>query len=122
MEPAVASYAIVVSVTRTPSLTVALLTAHSRTLHNLWAEWQFGGGGRKPVKDFNSGEHGAMKNRYCFRKVLWYNVVDMVRAGNTAHMAIYDVYGENLSVTTKQKMQVDCRAGSWPAQLMVQRL
>ena len=50
----------------------------------------------------------------------------MVRAGDTAHTAcdkIYAAYGENLSVTKIiRKMQVDRRFGTWPAQLMVQRL
>ena len=112
------SNAVVADVAR-PSPLVASLIARPRTLHDLWAEWQVGGGGRKPAKDFNSGERGAVKNRYCFRKVLWYKVAEMVRAGDTAHTAcdkIYAAYGENLSVTKIiHKMQVDRRFGTWPA-------
>ena len=47
------------------------------------------------------GERGAVRNRYSFRKTLWYKVTEMVRAGNTAHVAcnkIYAAYGENLCV------------------------
>ena len=91
-----------ISVTHTPSPLVALFTAHPRTLHNLWAEWKFGGGGRKPAKDFNSRERGAVKIRYRFCGVLWHKVVEMVRTGDTAHVAcdkIYATYGKNLSVT-----------------------
>jgi hypothetical protein len=124
--PANVSNAVVAQVTHRPSPLVASLIARPRTLHDLWAEWQVGGGGRKPAKDFNSGERGAVKNRYCFRKVLWYKVAEMVRAGDTAHTAcdkIYAAYGENLSVTKIiRKMQVDRRSGTWPAQLTVQRL
>ena len=72
------------------------------------------------------GERGAVKTRYCFRKVIWYNVAEMVRAGDTAHTVcdkIYTTYGKNLSVTKDiRKMQVDHRSGTWPAQLMVQCL
>ena len=123
VEPADVSDAVIV---RTPSPLVASLVARPRTLHDLWAEWQFGGGGRKPAKDFNSSERGAVKNKYSFRKTLWDKVAEMVRAGDTAHIAcdkIYASYGENLSVTKiLKKMNVDRRSGTWPAQLTAQRL
>ena len=44
----------------------AELLARPRTLYNLWVEWQFGGAGRKPAKDFNSGERGTVKSKYSF--------------------------------------------------------
>ena len=49
----------------------AELISRPRTLHDLWAEWQVGGGGRKPAKDFNSGERGAVRSKYSFRKPFW---------------------------------------------------
>merc|ERR1712194_115436 len=54
------SNAVVADVAR-PSPLVASRIARPRTLHDLWAEWQVGGGGRKPAKDFNLGERGAVK-------------------------------------------------------------
>ena len=57
---------------------MVLLTTRPLTLRDLWVESQFGGGGQKPVKDFNLGEHCALKNRYCFCKVLWYKVAEMI--------------------------------------------
>ena len=34
----------------------AKLSAPPCTPQDLWIEWQFGGAGRKPAKDFNSGK------------------------------------------------------------------
>ena len=41
----------------------AELSARPCTLHDLWVEWIFGMTGRKPAKDFNSGERGAVKSK-----------------------------------------------------------
>ena len=57
----------------------AELSARPRTLHDLWVEWQFNRAGRKPAKDFNSGEQGAVKSRYSFRKAFWDKAVELVR-------------------------------------------
>ena len=85
-----------------------------------------GGGGRKPAKDFNSGERGAVKGVYSFRKPLWDKVAEMVRAGDTAQVAcdkIYASYGESLSVTAiLRKMAKDRKFGTWPDRLVVSRL
>ena len=97
-------HAVVASVTCTHSPLMTLLTARPRTLHNIWVEWKFRGGRLKPSKIFNLGMRGAMKNRYCFGKVLWYKMVEMVRVGDTAHVAcdkIYTAYCKNPKAATK---------------------
>ena len=103
----------------------AELIPRPRTLHDLWAEWQVGGGGRKPAKDFNSGERGAVRSKYSFRKPFWEKVSEMIRAGLTAQVAcdrIYACYGESLSVTQiLRKMHADRRSGMWPDGLRVDR-
>ena len=81
--------------------------------------------GRKPAKDFNSGERGAVKSKYSFRKAFWEKAAEMVRAGDTAQVAcdkIYSCYGESMSVTDiLRKMKADRRSGQWPERLIVQR-
>ena len=118
----------VVATIATPQAAAPLkadLLAHPRTLHNLWAEWQFGGPGRKPAKDLNSGKQGAVKISYSFRKAFWDKVAEMVRAGYTAHVAcdkIYACYGKSISVTDiLRKTKADHRSGQWPDRLIVQR-
>merc|ERR1712032_1258490 len=109
-----------------PSALTATLLPRPRTLYDLWEEFQLGGGGRKPAKDFNSGERGAVTSVYSFRKPFWDKVSEMVRAGNTAHVAcdkIYATYGESLNVTEiLRKMHADRRSGMWPEPLIVHRV
>lgn len=80
----------------------ALLSAHPRTLHNLWAEWEIGIGGRKAARNFSAHERGRVKHKFTRRKVFWDAVRWQVRLGHTAEVAIdriYDLYGRNRSVT-----------------------
>jgi len=126
VEPAAVSDSVAAQVSRPPAVLTASLMPRPRTLHDLWAEWQHGGGGRKPAKDFNSGERGAVRSVYSFRKPLWDKVAEMVRAGDTANVAcdkIYAAYGEGLSVTAiLRKMRADRKNGTWPDRLVVYRL
>ena len=126
VEPAAVSDAVAAQVSRPPAVLTASLMQRPRTLHDLWAEWQHGGGGRKPAKDFNSGERGAVRSVYSFRKPLLDKVAELVRAGDTANVAcdkIYAVYGEGLSVATiLRKMRADRKHGTWPDRLLVHRL
>ena len=66
-----------------------------------------------------------MKNKYSFCTPLWDKVAEMVRAGDTAHVAcdkIYAAYGESLSVTViLRKMHADRKSGMWPERLIVHR-
>ena len=95
------------------------------TVHDLWAEYQQGVGGRKPAKDFTSGERGAVRSVYSFRKPFWDKVAELVRAGDTATVAcdkVYQAYGEGLGVTAiLRKMRADRKHGTWPDRLLVQR-
>ena len=42
------------------------LCKNPKKLNVLWDEWEFGVGGRKPAKSFNSIERGASKSVYSF--------------------------------------------------------
>ena len=54
-EPVVPEAAAAIATPRATAPLRADLLARPRTLHDLWVEWQFGGPGKKPAKDFNSG-------------------------------------------------------------------
>jgi hypothetical protein len=97
----------------------AQLSKLPRTLDELWIEYDFGLGGRKAARLFTREERGGKnKHNYYRRNVLWKQVSDMVRAGESAQVAVDRVraaYGENLSVTaTLTKMLADKRRGGHP--------
>ena len=102
----------------------ALLSKSPRTLHTLWNEYEFGLANRKAAKDFTAAERGLVKYTYHRRKVLWDKVAEMVRSGWSANEAcnrIYEVYGENLSVTQiLNLMRKDRTNGGHPLLRMVQ--
>jgi hypothetical protein len=97
----------------------AVLMKHPRTLHDLWREYEFGAPGHKPAKDFTAAERGG-KNKHSFylRKFFWKKVAEMIRSGLDANDAcdrIYNVYGNNLSVSTiLRKLQSDSKTGGHP--------
>ena len=64
---------------------VATLTKTPRTLHALWQEYEIGGPGRKPVKDWTAQERGRHKHSVYKRKFFWNKVSEMVRAGIEAN-------------------------------------
>ena len=81
---------------------VSTLSPTPRTLFDLWTEYQYGIGGRKPAKDFAAAERGKVKYNYHRRKVVWDAIAALVRAGHTSDVAIdriYEIYGQNQSVT-----------------------
>ena len=47
---------------------VATLSKNPRTLQALWQEYEIGGPGRKPVKDWTAQERGKQKNSFYKRK------------------------------------------------------
>ena len=81
---------------------VPALSRLPKTLHALWQEYEFGSPGKKPARDFTPAERGKVKHTYYMRKFLWNTVAEMVRSGIDANVAcdkIYEVYGQNQSVT-----------------------
>ncbi|KAI2501964.1 hypothetical protein MHU86_12517 [Fragilaria crotonensis] len=73
-----------------------------RNLYDLWAEYMFGIGGRKPASQFTHLERGKSKHKYFRRNVIWRMVLRMVNRGLTSDTAIdhiYSVYGAGTSVT-----------------------
>ena len=94
------------------------LSRTPRTLYDLWTEYEYGIGGRKPAKDFTATERGRVKYMYHRRKVVWDKVAELVRAGHTAQVAIdriYQAYGRNQSVTTIiNRMRSDRQNGGHP--------
>ena len=80
----------------------ATLSDAPSTIHDLWAEYQFGIGGRKPAKLFTGPERGRVKSQYSRRKKVWKIIVDLVNAGFDHDVAcdkIYQACGYNKSVT-----------------------
>ena len=84
----------------------ATLAKQPRTLAELWEEYQFGIGGRKPAKDWNSTERGnrmhGIKQKYYRRKMVWWTIEELIRSGNTRDQAINKIrgaYGWRCSVT-----------------------
>jgi hypothetical protein len=80
----------------------ATLMPTPRNLHDLWNEYIFGVGGRKPARLFSMTERGQVKYKYCRRKVVWDLICGLVRQGHSSEAAIdciYAVYGSGTSVT-----------------------
>jgi len=85
----------------------AKLAPNLHTLEELWTEWKFGIGGRKPAQLFSRPERGghgsrAKKMKYCHRLkiyLLLQNLVDEGRTPAEAVAAIKSAYGASLSVT-----------------------
>jgi hypothetical protein len=93
------------------------LTKCPRTLFVLWNEWEFGIGGRKPAKLFNSTERGRVKFGYSLRKPFWLLVSNMVRAGYTSGTAIdkiYSVYSGMNTTKILQQIRKDAKTGGNP--------
>ena len=70
----------------------------------LWAEYEFGVGGKKPAKLFTARERGKVKCWYSLRKPFWTLVERMIRFGyshTNAIEKIESVYcsGRSMSVT-----------------------
>ena len=84
----------------------ATLSPTPRTLAELWEEYQFGIGGRKPAKDWTATERGnrihGIKQKYYRRKFVWWTMEELIRRGDTRNTAINKIrtaYGWRCSVT-----------------------
>ena len=88
----------------------------------LWTEYKFGVGGRKPAEQFTSTDRnnrvGGIKQKYYRRKVVWDCIDRLVRSGYNAEAAchrIRQVYGFRDSVTQIiNKMMYDRRTNNTP--------
>ncbi|KAG7372893.1 hypothetical protein IV203_033617 [Nitzschia inconspicua] len=82
-----------------------------KTLQEMWREWQFGIGGRKPAKDFTPPQErgnptGCIKQTYYRRKCVWLILRHLIDNGHNISGAINimkETYGQNVSVTDMQK-------------------
>ena len=96
------------------------------TLHDLWTEWTFGTGGRKPASSFDARERGSVKSAFSFRKLFWEKIDEKVRGGMTAQTAcdeIHRAYGQRTSITKiLRNMKSDEKSGNWPAALRTTHL
>jgi hypothetical protein len=63
---------------------VATLSPHPKDLFQLWHEYEFGIGGRKPAKQFTVSERARVKFKYCRRKIVWDVIDRLVRSGYTS--------------------------------------
>ena len=73
-----------------------------QNLYDLWAEFTFGIGGRKPASQFTHLKRGKSKHKYFCWNVIGRMVLRMVNRGLTYDTAIddiYSVYGAGTSVT-----------------------
>ena len=71
---------------------LATLTTKPKTLYDLWDEYVFGVGGRKPAKDFSAAERGKVKFKYSRRKVVWSLILKLVDSGMSAQVSIDRIY------------------------------
>ncbi len=81
---------------------VSTLSPTPRSRYILWQEYEVGIGGRKPARLFTPAERGKVKYSYHRRKVVWDVIASLVRAGDTAQVAIdriYEVYGAAMTVS-----------------------
>jgi Transcriptional activator of glycolytic enzymes len=84
----------------------ATLSPTPRTLAELWEEYQFGIGGRKPAKNWSSTERGntmhGIKQKYYRRKMVWLTMEKLMATGMSRDAAINKIrsaYGWRCSVT-----------------------
>lgn len=92
----------------------ATLMKCPRTLAILWDEYWSGINGSKPARDFTARERGAVKFRYCRRKIVWDCIQRMLNNG--AHLKdaierIHSVYGNVCVTTIINRMSQDERNG-----------
>ncbi|KAG7340248.1 hypothetical protein IV203_023791 [Nitzschia inconspicua] len=87
------------------------LAPNLKTLQEMWREWQFGIGGRKPAKDFTPPQErgnptGCIKQTYYRRKCVWLILRHLNDNDHNISGAINimkETYGQNVSVTDMQK-------------------
>ena len=84
----------------------ATLAPTPRFIADLWDEYMFGMGNRKPAKDFSPQESGntrnGIKQKYYRRKFVWLTIEKMIDRGESKNSAIHkirQVYGYRSSVT-----------------------
>jgi Transcriptional activator of glycolytic enzymes len=70
----------------------AMLSANPRSLILVWEEWTHGLNGNKPASQFTSQQRGQNKHKFCWRKVFWDLVSNLVQAGVDSNVAINRVY------------------------------
>ena len=72
-----------------------------KNLYVLWAEYESGIGGNKPARLFTASERGAVRFKYCRRKIVWDAVEALVQRGLTSDVAIDRIYSECGGVNAK---------------------
>jgi Transcriptional activator of glycolytic enzymes len=84
----------------------ATLSPTPRTLAELWEEYQFRVGGRKPAKDWSGTERGnrmhGIKQKYYRRKMVWLTIEKLMATGMSRDAAINKIrqaYGWRCRVT-----------------------
>ena len=95
------------------------LSKTPKSLFVLWQEFEVGIAGRKAARLFTRVERGRNKFIHYRRKVVWDSVAEQIRRGYSAQTAaidrIYEVYGQELSVTQIiNRMLIDRRTGGNP--------
>ena len=104
--------------TVTPTRQNASLSSTPRTLYVLWEEYSRVLNGAKAAKDFTAEQRGAVKHKYCRRKVFWDCVTRLVNSGLSADVTIdqiYTAYGRrNIVTNILREMSKDRRSGKIP--------
>ena len=102
--------------TVTPTKQKASLSSTPRTIYVLWEEYSNGLNGA--AKDFTAEQRGAVKHKYCRRKVFWDCVTCLVNSGLSANVTIdqiYTAYNRRNTVTKiLREMSNDRRSGRIP--------
>ena len=82
---------------------------------SLWEKYSRSLNGAKAAKNFTAERKGAVKHKYCQRKVFWDCVIRLVNSGLSADVVIdqiYTAYGRRNAVTKiLREMSKDRRSG-----------
>jgi hypothetical protein len=85
------------------AMMLVTLMPTTRSLHNLWQQYEFGVSGRKAAKLLSYSERGRSEHKFHRRKIVWDLISGLVRQGHTADSPgidrIYAVYGGQTSVS-----------------------
>jgi hypothetical protein len=95
----------------------ATLSKCPKNLYLLWEEYEFGLQGRKPAKRFTTRERGRDRFKYNRRKIVWDQILKMIRRGHsylTAIDVLYRIYGDNSVTDIINKMRTDRINGGHP--------
>jgi hypothetical protein len=103
----------------------AIMIEKPDSLHQIYDEFEFGIGGRKPAKDFTVQERNnranGTKQKWYRREIIYWMICQLTNRNYTVHAAIHKIQqaiGPNWSITAIINKAKWCkRTGNWPQSL-----